>query len=50
MEHTCGVNCKKCEKCGECLYVVGFKQDKEAAEHGYPMFFCDGCGQNNFWD
>lgn len=48
--HVCTKDCKKCEGCGTCLYVAGFKQDLKAAEHGYPMFFCQKCGKNNFWD
>lgn len=39
-----------CEKCKSCLYEVGFKQDMEAADRGYPMFFCGGCGFLHFWD
>lgn len=48
--HVCGVNCRKCDGCGVCLYITGFTQDQEAADQGYPMFFCDKCGKNNFWD
>jgi hypothetical protein len=49
-EHVCNDSCKKCEGCGTCMYVAGFKQDKEAGQMGYPFFFCLKCGKNNFWD
>lgn len=38
-----------CRKCKACLYLHS-KQDIEAAEMGFPMFFCTKCGTNNFWD
>lgn len=50
MEHSCDENCRKCDGCATCLYVTGFTQDQEAADRGYPMFFCGKCGKNNFWD
>lgn len=50
LEHVCAATCKKCDGCGKCLYVVGFRQDVDAANEGYPLFFCKGCGKNNFWD
>lgn len=47
MKHNCSDSCKKCEGCGACLYVVGFKQ---VPDPEYPFFRCESCGWENFWD